>query len=343
MRRLTSTPLEDTYQVSSNRLETGASIHVGDPDVDGPEVLELCLRSLPGFTSARYAKYFERNPLGPPAFVIARDPTGKAVGTAGLHPTEMLVDGQVRPAAVAGDFVVDEAFRGFGPAVALQRSLLSLCSQRGWAFAYGLPNPAASAVLKRVGYRELGEFVRLEQHLSPLARASARFKRQSKWDSKKVAFDMPPRFDELFDDVLAAMERPGITPHRTVENLNWLYELDQDGPSRFTISVARIDGRVAAYTVSHEQYGAWRIVELGWIDPGCLRTVLQSDLTRAAEAKLNRVDFLHLGAPNTLPDVVRDIGFKPVSSHRAVVFIPESQAGANELTHWNLFEGAIDL
>jgi hypothetical protein len=313
------------------------SIDVGDVAVDGADVMALCVRSLPGFTCDHYTKYFERNPLGPPVFVVARDVTGTIVGTAGLHPTELVIEGAVQPAFVAGDFCVTEELRGFGPAIALQRRLLSLLRERG-SLAYGLPNAAARSVLVRVGYRNLGAFVRFERRLRRSERLSAGF--SARRQANGYALESPDRFDERFAELLA---RPAarLSPHRTPASLNWRYELDRPGASRFSVSAATRDGLVAACTVSHVAYGARRIVDLAYTDRQSLHTVLRFDLARAARSRLGKVDLLHLGGAGELADALTLLGFATATAPTVVVYTPGGAFA--DPAEWELFEGAVDV
>ena len=59
------------------------------------------------------------------------------------------------PAAISADFAIDPAYRGFGPALALQRATLVL-DEQGMLCAYGCPNELSEPIVKRVGYADVG-------------------------------------------------------------------------------------------------------------------------------------------------------------------------------------------
>ena len=110
---------------------------------------------------ARYAKYYERNPLGPPSFFLARETESQAyVGMAAVFPTRLRVFGELVPGAISGDFAVDDGHRGFGPSVALQRAVVSALGENGLRCAYGYPNEHSEPIVKRVGYVDLGRLTR---------------------------------------------------------------------------------------------------------------------------------------------------------------------------------------
>ena len=92
------------------------SIVPGDPVEHRDEVLALGYRNLPpavqGAREARYSKYFEDSPLGPPHFFLARDAQSDSfVGMSAIFPTQLRVGGELVPAAVAGEFAVDDGHR----------------------------------------------------------------------------------------------------------------------------------------------------------------------------------------------------------------------------------------
>jgi hypothetical protein len=95
----------------------------------------------------------ETNPAGPDAVWLARAADGRPIGTAAIHGRRIVVDGRVYRAGQAADFVVDPAARGFGPALALQRAVMTACDSGEFAFLYGFPNAPARAIFERIGYR----------------------------------------------------------------------------------------------------------------------------------------------------------------------------------------------
>ena len=150
-----------------------------DPRRYGREALELGSRNLQvprDVTLARYPKYYERNPLGPPLLVFARElATGEFVGMSALFPVTLWVQGEAVLGGVAGDFAVDRAHRGLGPALALQRALIDALPANGFHFAYGEPNRFSEPVIARVGYADVGQVTRFVKILRAriLARAAA--------------------------------------------------------------------------------------------------------------------------------------------------------------------------
>ena len=216
------------------------SIEAGDPRRDEDEIVRLCSIELPGFTRPHYGKYFFENPLGPPALVVARHADDGLVGVAALHPTSFVVGGSPCLAAVAGNFAVDRRHRAFGPALALQRSLLDLARERGWTFLLGLPNAQSEGVFTRVGYTEVGRFTRSVRLLS-VRETLASMKERSGAGTRELAHALargrvaravrgwsvstPAAFGvELEPAWAATTTQASIIPLRTPELLEWKYE-----------------------------------------------------------------------------------------------------------------------
>jgi len=317
------------------------AVRLGNLEADGDAVRDFCRRSLVGFSDERYDKYFRANPSGTPTFVVARSEDGAVVGVAALHPSRMLVDGEPRPVVVAGDFAVAESLRGFGPALPLQRRLVEEI-EPAFVLAFGLPNPPARAVLKRVGYRDIGRFRRLERKLARReqllgALRGSRMRSGPEIESLR-AFD--PRFDEVW---AAAAARARVAPARSVDDLNWRFDLGSPG-SRFSITASFVDGRVTAYSVWHVDYGMRRIVDLGWLDAESLRDVVRSDLAAAGRSRLAGVDLLHLGSGRELDDALAPLGFVAVEAPFVMAYPTDRMPdGLLDADAWELFEGAIDV
>ena len=127
-------------------------------------MLDLALRNRPGPASrleVKYRKYYESSPLGAPSLFLARDnESGGLVGMAALFPTRLRVAGERVPAAIGGDFAVDEGHRGFGPAVALQRATVHGLLGTRPQCAYGSPNQNSELVVARAGYTDWARLTR---------------------------------------------------------------------------------------------------------------------------------------------------------------------------------------
>ena len=247
------------------------SIVPGDPQQHKDEVLALGYRNLPpavqGAREARYAKYFEDSPLGPPHFFLARDAQSDSfVGMAAIFPTQLRVFGELVPAAVAGEFAVDDGHRGLGPAVPLQRAAVAALGEHGLACAFGYPNEHSEPITRRVGYVDLGRLTRFVKVLRSriLVEQYGRGRVAAAWRGSRstrccrcsrasgstgagatLRVERPAAFDDRFSEVWETTWRQGtITSERNPELLNWKYEMGRErrastGPSRWSARTSR--------------------------------------------------------------------------------------------------------
>ena len=181
------------------------SIIPGDPRAHKRDVLALADRNLlmplQG-REARYAKYYEQNPLGPPSFFLAREVESQSfVGMAAAFPSRLRVFGELVPGAISGDFAVDDGHRGFGPSVALQRAVVSALEENGLRCAYGYPNEYSEPIIKRVGYVDLGRLSRFVKVLRG-----------------RVVVDTVRAARRVSRDAGAALSRVGVDPLLSVRS-----------------------------------------------------------------------------------------------------------------------------
>lgn len=125
------------------------------PDVaDGrAALLGLWARNLPGADAERHAWLYEH---GGCEAMLARQDDGAAIGAVGLMPRTMRVGDRAVRVGQTIDLNVDRDHRTMGVAISLQRTLLARADERDLPFVYAIPTPAAAAILRRVGYRDVG-------------------------------------------------------------------------------------------------------------------------------------------------------------------------------------------
>ncbi len=265
----------------------------GDAMADRDDLLRLA-GNLPGSPGARrFEKYYDRSPFGPPSVFLAREPgSGRAVGMAALLPSRLRVLGKPVAAAVSADFAIDPEYRGFGPALALQRASLKSLPERGMMCAYGCPNPLSEPIVKRVGFEEVAALTRFVKVLrgrlvidlyvgrpglarilsasstvtaDPVLRALSRERRGR---GSGLSFERPAMFDDRFGEVWeATARRHAITGERSAEILNWKYELDTARPSGYSIFAAvEPGGRVVGYVVYLVKDGVRHIFDIACLE-----------------------------------------------------------------------------
>jgi GNAT superfamily N-acetyltransferase len=333
-------------------------VSLADPGRDRAEILELGSTVLDDFTSARYEKYFERNPYGPPLVVAARArANGELVGMAALHPQQMRVDGEILTGAVAGDFAVHPEHRAFGPALALQRELTRAADERGLRLAVGIPDGPAAGVLRRVGYRRAGVLVPLVRMLRPAgAEAVARgralpgaFAASLRTRRLRAALAghsvrEPESFAAPLESLLAQLEPVGISVQPSRAFLEWRFDLDvETRPGRFSIlAVTRAETPVA-YAVSRDGGAVRHVVDLAWLDTAGLAAIVAAIIERSREAGLAAVGLSYLGGNSDLAAVLTRFGFFPARQPGRAVWCRGDDADAlADPSRWLLFASAFD-
>jgi hypothetical protein len=145
------------------------SITPADLDRDKQEILALWKRNFPNIPEERYDWIYKNNPAGPALCYVARDSRGKVIGSASIFPRRFFINNSVCETTIlggiAGDFIIDKEHRGFGPAFSLQKMLISEAKEKKFDILYGFPNAQSKLLLKRVGYKDLGNLIRLTKPL----------------------------------------------------------------------------------------------------------------------------------------------------------------------------------
>jgi hypothetical protein len=322
---------------------------------------------------ARYRKYYERNPLGPPVLFLAREEESQAlVGMATIFPTQLRVFGEIVPAAIGGDFAVDDGHRGFGPSVALQRASVAALAERGMACSFGYPNEFSEPIIKRVGYVDVGRLSRFVKVLrgravvdayvetgwlarvagalsrvllDPLLAARDRLRRRP----RVLRVERPDRFDERFVPLWDALWREhGITSDRNAELLNWKYELGEPGGIYTMLAVVGEDDRVAGYVVYRVRNEIRHLVDVAFMPSGEVLDALLSEVVRdSRKAGATAITTLYLGRANLLTERLRAFGFVRRTDESGLrVYVPgESELDRQlvEPDNWYFLTGDADV
>jgi hypothetical protein len=356
------------------------SIIPGDPRAHKRDVIALADRNLlvplQG-REARYAKYYEQNPLGPPAFFLARDEESQGfVGMAAAFPTRLRVFGEVVPGAISGDFAVDDGHRGFGPAIALQRALVSALGEHGLRCAFGYPNEYAEPIIRRAGYAVLGRLSRFVKVLSsevlvdtyvrspglarplaalgrvgvdPLLSVVSRERLHRRRGELRV--ERPDRFDDRFLAVCESTWRQHpVTSERTPELLNWKYEMGGPRARRVYAIFALVSGddRVAAYGVYRVRNGIRHLVDIAFLPFRAVVDALLSEfILDARRHRVRAITLLHLGSPNLLTRRLRTFGFvRRTDASGVTLYVPGDSPLDRALVdagNWYFLTGDADV
>ena len=251
----------------------GYSTRVADLDHDCEAILHAWADGLQqdGRPREKLEWYYRHNVEQAPLVVFLLHGTSSSpVGVATLAPRGVMHGGQLVMAGLLVDFVVAPEHRNFFPALFLQRELRRHGEQR-FAILYGVPNRHSEAIVKRLGYRRLGNMTRyaivlrsrsyLACHLpAPLAGLLAmvadpmrhwydRLRDRAK-PARPLEWLAHPdgRFDALFENCARAGTVMGA---RTARYLQWRLVDGLGGAHRFAV-VPGEDGGLLAYAACLE-------------------------------------------------------------------------------------------
>lgn len=134
----------------------------GDAIIDREAVLAVWRGNLgrDARMAAKYDWFYHRAPAGAPLLqLLMHAETEAPVGVCSAGRRRMLLDGHEARAGVMVDLAVTPEHRSLGPALILQQGLFA-AGQRELDLLYCFPNPKATPVFKRIGYRHLADMVR---------------------------------------------------------------------------------------------------------------------------------------------------------------------------------------
>ena len=351
----------------------------GDPHAHKAEVVDLLNRNLiPSREEvlARYTKYYETNPAGAPLVVLARESaTSRYVGTCAIFPARIRIGEETVLAGVEGDFAVDTAHRGFGPALAIQRALFDRIGGRGLSCVYGVPNPFSEAITRRVGYRDLGRLTRfvklfrlgvvIERHVSRpgLARLAAgvsaftadpllslssrdRFTRRS----KRFTVERPSAFDERFASLWEIVRRQGrITTHRDAATMNWKFDKPNDGgTNRYPVIAVVAGDQAVGYVVYRTSEGVCDVLDIAAVaSREVVDALLSAFVADARRAGVAAIDMRYFGPRSLLTRRLRAFGFLALEHSDGLCVVVEAGAARQQELiapdNWCLFESAQDI
>jgi hypothetical protein len=327
----------------------------GDAREHRAEAVALLERNLGAAdAAARYAKYYERSPHGPPLFCLARDPSsGAFIGLAAMFPAPLWVAGEPVRSLLVTDLVVDAAHRRGGAAVAMQHHLLERVDA---ALLYALPNATADRVAPHVeGWKPVGPLCRdvkllraapvIERRIrsATLARVAAvpadaalRLRRRER-RSHPYALERPAAFDERFARVFETVRRGHpIAAVRTAEILDWKYG---DVPGTSILALTDGAGEVAAYAVR----SGGEVLDLAAVPEAreALLAELVLDARASGEAAL---EVQHLGAAG---EALRAFGFSRRAAERRIWAHVrpgvQLRVDAHDPGRWHFLPGDVDV
>lgn len=206
-----------------------------------------------------------------------------AVGAAGLMLRRMYVGGELVEGGGAIDLNVDQTQRSVGPALSLVRAVVATADQAGRELLYGMPNPAATAVMKRAGYQLLGEFSSWTRVLDVTPQLATRLKVRAAVPviaraanaalrvrdacrpglMARLRIETPREFDVRFDRLSARVAcQVDVVGQRSADFLNWRFSACPDLQYQIFALVNQSDLGLAGYLVWYRDDDGVSIADL---------------------------------------------------------------------------------
>ena len=335
-----------------------------DPQADRGRILDLWRDNLPQASPDRYAWLYE---AGPSAGWLVKSDETTTVGAVGLMGRTIKVFDDLLRAGQPIDLNVDADHRTVGPALGLQRALISTVNRGEHDLLYSFPNSASEPVQRRAGFRPLGNLGRWAKPLSigdtlsarlpnPLARRAAAivvgpvlklaspetFYRRPADTRVDVADHFDSRFDALWE---TAAGRFPIVGERTSKYLTWRFGGCPDARYR-VLCVSNDREELLGYLVYRQHRKMIQIGDLFFADPRHIDTLLAECLLLARRQKAEAVIAVYLGN-QTVCRRLRHFGFwQRPSQWKTMLYVNEQstrEAGPLfDVENWHLTYADID-
>jgi hypothetical protein len=322
-------------------------------------------RNLRFIGEEEYTWKYERSPSGLARCVLAKEEkTGLCVGAGAIFPRIFYVNGSPKRAWIAGDFSVDASKRAFGPAIKLQKEILSIVRRNGDAWIYGVPNAASLPIFGRVGYRTLG---RHPKYLKVLRSSYVSRKKNInmgmfsklidlglKYFSRdayyrglrdvniEIASTFDSRFDELWDKTKISYR---IIGERNSKFLNWRYT---ESPVRKYHNLSLNKGSsTLGYMVFFIEDNSCHVVDILSVrESVILETMFAEFIHYAKEQSLEAINVHYFGSP-FISNSLRKFHFyvRDQEAGEVKIYPMEHGDATNGLAkseNWHFFDSDLD-
>jgi hypothetical protein len=132
---------------------------IEEPEIYKRDILNLWERNIfnEKVSEERFDWLYNDNPAGKSIVCLAfENSTGNVIGCGTIYQRDIIISGMILSMGIGIDFAVDEKHRVLGPAVSIQRNLVSESKKSGLDLVFVYPNKISSAAFKRAGYEFIG-------------------------------------------------------------------------------------------------------------------------------------------------------------------------------------------
>ena len=237
------------------------------------DILRVLERNLPAASGRkRFDWLYLSNPAGQAHVWVAYNKNQEPVGTSAAIPRKIRIGDSIVEGLVLSDFAIDEAYRSLGPALKMLRATLEPVMSGEFELTYDYPSRSMYAIYSRLGAKALGpenRYVRLisvshgiRQHVRSDILSSTISKLVDSIIGLRDSFartrgsvqvetyigEFSSEFSEVSNIICSSRS---IFVDRNTQYLNWRFRQHPD--RRHFVSVARKNGRLVGYVISHSE------------------------------------------------------------------------------------------
>jgi hypothetical protein len=289
-----------------------------DPIVHKDTITEICSNNLSHLSKSRFEWKYIKNPFGvSDVWLILNRQNNKSVGSLAVFPREVSVNGVLVRGGFLGDYSLNKEDRTLGPALSLQKHVITSVEELEYNFIYTIPNDKSRLVLRRSGYHPIGHVVWLTRPVKTFKYLHERFKNRVLAKVASAILDLMlkgksllsykraiyscnlesiKKFDQRFDELwsIARSEYP-IIENRSSEYLNWRYALSPFKEYKTLAVTAKKQNKVLGYVVTHRVDNRLFIVDILHIGPERHLHILLASLISTLEANIEAISLVYFG------------------------------------------------
>lgn len=333
------------------------NIQVADLDNDRLSILGLWEEGLGDLhaCSTKYSWFYIDNPVSRGKIYLLKKGEEKIiVGVQGLSPREWYFGGNKEKIGLFADFVVDQNHRTLGPALILMKGVVEQ-GNKDYSLMYGFPNRKAEPVLKRAGYKKLGDIVRYvkilhsfrylsERWPSFIARISSIAVDSLLWISdiaertkinKKCVGKWENEYDERFEELWNSINKDVYAiSMRKKSILNWRFS-PNSGKQYETFTLNRKDNnKLEGYIICYFQNNISFIMDFLASDQKGSVSALLSNFTRELRKRgIDSISLEYLGDPEII-NQIQEAGFHQRDSRSVFYVITDFMSDKIEGLKW---------
>jgi len=302
------------------------------------DIINLWRNNLPDVSESRL-EWMNNNPEGSPIWFLAFHEEKKQIaGSISIMPRKVKINGKTYLAGIVGDFMVEKAFRAFGPALHLIKKVVGQYTELGFAFIYTFPNPGAEKLATRAGFEEttlikkLVKPLRINRQLDKFIPhtfvniISPGFNLALKLISKDTfvgtsikcneVTEQSPTSESFLKSIESKMPTLGV---RNIEYIKWKYQKNPHFHFKMFVLTNTIIDSVMGYILVSLQNNIVNIYDILFDDEENIKEILAGFLKYAREEKYDSVS-IRISQNPLLTRVFKYFGFYDRNEHVSLLF-----------------------